>query len=586
MRGIDVNSLPYIPQNVTIKQPPSREAPMSITQAAQLVRAHGRGKDSQLMHVTPNELNALQGIARAKGGSLTINPNTGLPEAGFLEDVLPTVVGIGVGALTGGAAAPFIGAAVAGLGSYALTGSLEKGIMSGLGAFGGASALSSLGAVGAGAGAAGAAGTTAAGVAPTAATTTIGAEGLGSMAAMDVAMAGGNAAAQTAAQTAATQGIAGQMATQGLTGNVFAPTMYDALSTGDKMSAIGKGFGQMFSDPSGTMKMLPKGFVGNALMGVTPIVGGLMDSSPNGMEEPEQQNSYYRPSVYDPKTQRFTALPPVKTSDWGSQTFSGYAGSMGYAEGGEIEQRYERPVRTVDPAVTDYNRALMERAQQEYVQGMKFPVTPPAGIVAAAPVATNVAPGPGGMIYNPATQTFTPAAPTQSEIDKLREELMAMYGNQQSQGGDTNMYAGMAGGADGFASGGAVGIAQIPKFQAGGEMSSDAFVIPADVVSALGNGSTDAGVKILNNYLGVAMRIEGEGDGLSDDIPASIEGSQPARVADGEVYVPPDVVARLGEGDPEEGAEKLYEMIDSIRQSAHGKKSQQREVAPEKVMPV
>jgi len=561
---------------------------MSITKAAELVRAHGRGNDSQLMHVTPRELNALQGIARAKGGSLTINPNTGLPEAGFLEDVLPTVVGIGVGALTGGAAAPFIGAAVAGLGSYALTGSLEKGLISGLGAFGGASALSSLGQVGAGITAA--APTTA----TTAATTSIAPEALAAAADAGLTGVGANVGAATAGAGMTPMQLAGayDTALSGVGANM--PTLTGAeqfaqMGAMDRLSSIGKGFGQLFSDPSGTFKQLPKGFVGDVGMAAAPIIGGIMDSSSSGMPEPEEQNAYYRPSVYDPKTQRFTALPPVKTSDWGSQTFSGYAGSLGYAEGGEIEQRYERPIRTVDPAVADYNRAMMERAQQEYVQGMKFPITPsaaPVGIAAAAPTPTNIAPGPGGMIYNPATQTFTPAAPTQSEIDKLREEMMAMYGNQQNQGGDTNMYAGMAGGADGFASGGAVGIAQIPKFQAGGEMSSDAFVIPADVVSALGNGSTDAGVKILNNYLGVAMRIEGEGDGLSDDIPASIEGSQPARVADGEVYVPPDVVARLGEGDPEEGAEKLYEMIDSIRQSAHGKKSQQREVSPDKVMPV
>ena len=569
---------------------------MSITQAAQLVRAHGRGKDSQLMHVTPNELNTLQGIAHAKGGSLTINPNTGLPEAGFLEDVLPTVVGIGVGALTGGAAAPFIGAAIAGIGSYALTGSLEKGIMSGLGAFGGASALSSLGAVGAGAGAAGAAGTTAAGVAPTAAATTIGAEGLGSMAAMDVAMAGGNAAAQTAAQTAATQGIAGQMATQGLTGNVFAPTMYDALSTGDKLSAIGKGFGQLTSDFSGTMKMLPKGFLGSAAMGAAPLIGGIMDSTSSGMQEPEETPGYIRPSVWDPKTQRFTSLTPVKQSQWGDRSFQGYAGSLGYAEGGEIEQRYERPIRTVDPAVTDYNRKLMERAQQEYVQGMKFPVTPPA-----APVGIAAAGQPSGAYsYNPATQRFTsnaPVAPVSTGIQDIAE-LQAQRERELTQRLGYNPFsnygAGDAGGSGSaakggyvknLASGGEVGIAQIPKFQAGGEMSSDAFVIPADVVSALGNGSTDAGVRALNEYLGVAMRIEGEGDGLSDDIPASIEGAQPARVADGEVYIPPEVVARLGDGDPDEGAEELYEMIDKIRQSAHGKKSQQREVAPEKVMP-
>ena len=553
---------------------------MSITKAAELVRAHGRGNDSQLMHVTPRELNALQGIARAKGGSLTINPNTGLPEAGFLEDVLPTVAGTLIGTAVG---MPWLGAAIGGLGTYAMTGSLEKGLMSGLGAFGGASALSSLGAVGAGAGAAG---TGATSTAATAAGTSIApvAE------AFPVALDGVAGAASGAGAGLNPMQLAGAY-DAGLTGvgsNLMSGAeRFAGMGVGDKFSSIGSGIKQLATDPSGTFKQLPKGFIGDAALGLSPIIGGIMDSSSSGMPEPEGQNAYYRPSVYDPKTQRFTALPPVKQSDWGSQTFSGYAGSLGYAEGGEIEQRYERPVRTADPAVTDYNRALMERAQQEYVQGMKFPVTPPAAPAAPATATpTNISPGPGGLIYDPATQRFTPAAPTQSEIDKLREEMMAMYGSQQNQGGDTNMYAGMAGGADGFARGGAVGIAQIPKFQAGGEMSSDAFVIPADVVSALGNGSTDAGVKILNNYLGVAMRIEGEGDGLSDDIPASIEGSQPARVADGEVYVPPDVVARLGEGDPEEGAEKLYEMIDSIRQSAHGKKSQQREVSPDKVMPV
>jgi hypothetical protein len=129
------------------------------------------------------------------------------------------------------------------------------------------------------------------------------------------------------------------------------------------------------------------------------------------------------------------------------------------------------------------------------------------------------------------------------------------------------------------------GITNIPKFQAGGDMESDAFVVPADVVSALGNGSTDAGIEILNQYLGLALPIEGEGDGLSDDIPATIEGEQPARVADGEVYVPPEVVARLGGGDPERGAAMLYTMMDKVREAAHGKTTQQKEVQPEKVMP-
>ena len=62
---------------------------MSLQLAAQHLASKGRGKDSRLVHMTPGELKGLQALAKAKGGSLTINPETGLPEAGFLDDILP-----------------------------------------------------------------------------------------------------------------------------------------------------------------------------------------------------------------------------------------------------------------------------------------------------------------------------------------------------------------------------------------------------------------------------------------------------------------------------------------------------------------
>jgi len=109
---------------------------MSLQLAAKHLEAHGRGDDSHLVHMTTGELGALQKLANAHGGSLTVNPHTGLPEAGFLSSLLPTVAGIGIGMLTGD---PLIAAGIVGGADYAITGSLGQGLMAGLGAWGGAS---------------------------------------------------------------------------------------------------------------------------------------------------------------------------------------------------------------------------------------------------------------------------------------------------------------------------------------------------------------------------------------------------------------------------------------------------------------
>jgi hypothetical protein len=113
---------------------------------------------------------------------------------------------------------------------------------------------------------------------------------------------------------------------------------------------------------------------------------------------------------------------------------------------------------------------------------------------------------------------------------------------------------------------------------AAGGMSRGGFVVPADVVSALGNGSTDAGLRKLMAKIGAVQPIKGKGDGLSDSIPTNIDGRQRARVADGEAYVDPRTVAKIGGGDAKKGAKKLYAMMDKIRMQAHGKKTQQRKV--------
>ena len=116
---------------------------------AQQLQAQGRGDDSMLVHMTPGEVNSLRGLAQQFGGDLTMNPNTGLPEAGWLGKLLPTLIGA-AGMLIPGAA-PWMIAAGVGAGQTALTGDLNKGLMAGLQAFGGASLAGAAGVGGSGA---------------------------------------------------------------------------------------------------------------------------------------------------------------------------------------------------------------------------------------------------------------------------------------------------------------------------------------------------------------------------------------------------------------------------------------------------
>lgn len=108
---------------------------MSLQLAAKHLADKGRGPDSTLVHMSMDELRSLQDLAKAHGGAITINPDTGLPEAGFLSSILPMLAGAALTAT--GVGAP-IAALMVGGGMTAATGSLKKGIMAGLGAYGGA----------------------------------------------------------------------------------------------------------------------------------------------------------------------------------------------------------------------------------------------------------------------------------------------------------------------------------------------------------------------------------------------------------------------------------------------------------------
>ena len=74
---------------------------MSMQSLAQAIQSQGRGNDTMLVHMTPNEVGGLQTLANNFGGSLTTNPSTGLPEAGFLDSILPMVAGFALAPVMG-----------------------------------------------------------------------------------------------------------------------------------------------------------------------------------------------------------------------------------------------------------------------------------------------------------------------------------------------------------------------------------------------------------------------------------------------------------------------------------------------------
>ena len=96
-----------------------------------------------------------------------------------------------------------------------------------------------------------------------------------------------------------------------------------------------------------------------------------------------------------------------------------------------------------------------------------------------------------------------------------------------------------------------------------------------------GYGGPEAGIA---QYAEGGM-LEGPGDGMSDSLAAQIDGSQPAALSQGEFVVPADVVSHLGNGSSDAGSKRLYAMMDEVRQARTGTEKQGKEINPERYMP-
>ena len=73
---------------------------------------------------------------------------------------------------------------------------------------------------------------------------------------------------------------------------------------------------------------------------------------------------------------------------------------------------------------------------------------------------------------------------------------------------------------------------------------------------------------------------------MADSVPANIDGQQEARLSDGEFVMPADIVSHLGNGNSNAGADVLYNMMDRVRQARTGTEQQGRQINPNKMLPV
>jgi hypothetical protein len=475
---------------------------MSLDKAAKHLAAHGRGPDTELVHMTKDEVKGLQQLAMAHGGSLTINPHTGLAEAGFLSRILPTVAGVAAGAATGN---PMIGAAVAGGLTTAQTGSLQQGIIAGGMAYAG-SGLFDGGSV-----------TTPAPVTdmstafvPPTTTPTVA-----------PTMAPPAEVVAPVVPSTIPSGAAAPIPTNAFS---YAPngemvsSAYDPVITGAnppvqapiaQTPGAEKGFFGSLTTPQkvilgGTGLMAASALTdqfGNAGLPQEPTYANTTRLSPNFQGSfPAQPRPYYR-ATYAASGGLMAAGPVEAMSQANSNMYypQGQIDKTQYATPSQMPTSNEVVTAGYEPRTEPYNGNVLRMAPGGSVdkKKKKASLTTAAKLAAMDPYEASVA-GLGNAMYH---------SQMPNDVAKGLQPTMNL--------GDLNL-----------AEGGHLG-----SYSDGGRL------------------------------------LKGPGDGVSDDIPARIGKHQPARLADGEFVIPARIVSELGNGSTDAGARKLYAMMDKVQAS-------------------
>lgn len=592
---------------------------MSLHHLAKHMQSQGRDGDTGLVHMSPGEIGALQKLAVAHGGSLTINPETGLPEANFMRDWLPAIVGGLATIATGGLAAPYMIAAGT-LGAFgtsmAVGNSFNKSLMAGLASGAGAGLGAGLGA--AGAAASGTAGSSlGTGVAGAANVFGTGGQGILSQALTKAGTAGINVGAaeiganlganvaetatQTATQRAATEGgnflysnlgkipgqqLVGSTPGQQLTG----AEIYKAANMLDRPGYIAKGLGTVLDSPKAALDFAGAN-KGKLLALGTGIVGSNL-ADPQGINPPPPEVSTYA-GPYKPveRTAQFPIGPqpytdtsersyfsdinpypgyeayadpkkkPISAADGGLMGLAGggyddEAGHDGYADGGEVGTRMATP---------DMN------AIQSYVQSIGQPQQGNPNALQNYTQGLNPQQSDPNALQNYlSTLEQQRQQPTlgRPQVPDILRQMQAMP-QQAPQIQTPQIQAPIAGGEYDYG------------FEPQQVIPLQYETPPPKNVDWYTQSRAKGGLTSLakgGNYL------DGPGDGLSDSIHATIGNNQPARLADGEFVISADVVSDIGGGSSKAGAKKLHAMMDRVRQSAHGTKKQVKKLDDRKVL--
>jgi len=570
---------------------------MTAHSTAQGIASLGRYGDDLIVHMNQEEVQGLQALAKKHGTSLTINPDTGMPEAFKLGKVFKAVLPIAAGfALGPGGFGLFSSPIMAGLAVGAttgiLTGDLGQGLMAGLGAYGGFGMGDTLAKMGA---------TTAGGMTPT-------------------MTANVTQAATGAPLVGASSQFISPFTPQGIAGGA-----------GLGVGTVGGGAANAITNQAVNASLSGANSLANA--GAAPISG--FAKSYEGVK------NLFSPGGYDQLknvlgTEVAATPDKIQNVSLGGQsgtiTTPGTPATIKPATNMDVIKKIGMPVagallQGVEPS-DFYEDTITPQEKQSYEQtGVDAMGRPTYGYVKASgfnPYRTLNLGGPSPLNLGAPTKSYATGGTIQS--GGIRD----IYGTPDNQPtispglsgfglGRLNNLAGEQA-LDkaktlGYADGGDVGmnLDKLPTLNVNTGMQSyttpESFMrafytgnMPFNRLGPIGSlynytmkGELKDGSTIGENLYNEMMKsrtrmakggyLDGAGDGMSDSIPATIEGKQPARLADGEFVVPADVVSHLGNGSSKAGSKRLYAMMQKVRKARTGNPKQGKQINPAKYMP-